>query len=793
MERRVFDDRDVGDRSAAPDRSFEQVVAEDPVLGKAAAEHGVHRLHVEQPLAGVGAFPEHVLVDLGARRAVRVDSGLAREQPVVERDLVGLGQRRRDVRLQDRVAALDALAVGRELRQVVRMRGDADELAQAARRQARVAVEGDDVARSRRDGRGAAEIEERAGAALGEQGEQLLELAALSLPADPLLLGRREASLAMEDDEARRLVRRRGVEGIQPLDLGDRRAEQRGVARLGLAFAVRPVRDERELRMSLGVGEIVQLEVVGELAAALGRGQHRRNRDHRPVLGRDAAGQAEAGQAHRPGRFADQAVDDRDDRFRCREDHQQRGERGEPGRRLSGREGRAVPHQHPGDQGQRHRTDGAEVRGQGSLLEAPMPGERAVVGHAEGAAQLAAAGAAQPVVGDGACVDVAAVRRRFRAAHQAEQRRRDLALALPALPRQQLDRVQRLVARVVAFAGERRRAEHLARQHAGGCDDVGPVGVADRPQRRDRVADAQVVGRLRRGQPDLDLGEVRRDAVEPLEVARVRRRAVVLQLLRHLGEERLADRALVEQRQDRVELVEVVGFDPVAAQVGDLARGLVGRRALGEPAQVLEQDDAQRRRQRPQLAEGELADLLVGTQEVNEQIVVEGAVGVGDEGPGDAVDARQADQRLVLEDREVAKVAARQPVPDLARLRFDQVEVVEQPFGGRADLVARRRVAGDVVLRLAQDADVLAQAREEGARTLRCERRRVRLCEAAAVLRKALGPEDLGAVRPLERAAPGVEDLAQLGRRVGHQPQQVGRSHPAVKRPARPPRRRGRR
>ena len=460
---------------------------------------------------------------------------------------------------------------------------------------------------------------------------------------------------------------------------------------------------------------------------------------------------------------------------------------------MSGREDRAVPHQHPGDQRGGQEADRAEIGGQGGALQAAMPRERSVVGEAEGPAQLAAAGAAQPVVGDGARVDVTALRRRLGAAHEAQQRRRDLALALPALAREQLDRVQRLVARVVALGGERRRAQHESRQRARRGDDLGPVGVADRSQRRDRVADAEVVGGLRCGNSRLDLGEVRRDPIEPLEVARVRRRAVVLQLLRYLGEERLADRALVEQRQDGVELVEVVGLDPVAAQVRDLARGLVGGRALGEPAQVLEQDDAQRRRQRPQLAEGELADLLVGTQEVNEQIVVEGAVGVGDEGPGDAVDARQADQRLVLQHRKIAEVAAWQAVADLARLRFDQVEVVEQPLGGRADLVARRRVAGDVVLRLAQDADVLAQAREEGARALGCERRRVRLCEAAAVLRKALGAEDLGAVRSFERAAPGVEDLAQLGRRVGHQPQQVGRSHPAVIRPARPPRRQGRR
>ncbi len=202
VERRILDHRDVGDGGAARERAFEQVVAQDAVLGQPAAEHRVHRLHVQEALAGERALAEDVLIDLGARRAVRIDSRLAGEQPVVERHLVGLGKRRRDVRLQDRVAALDALAVGRQTRQVVRMGGDADELAQPPRRQAGVAVEGDDVAGSGGDRRGAAEIEERARAAFGEQGDQLLELAALSLPADPALLGRRQAPLAMQDDEA---------------------------------------------------------------------------------------------------------------------------------------------------------------------------------------------------------------------------------------------------------------------------------------------------------------------------------------------------------------------------------------------------------------------------------------------------------------------------------------------------------------------------------------------------------------------------------------------------------------
>ena len=69
-----------------------------------------------------------------------------------------------------------------------------------------------------------------------------------------------------------------------------------------------------------------------------------------------------------------------------------------------------------------------------------------------------------------------------------------------------------------------------------------------------------------------------------------------------------------------------------------------------------------------------------------------------------------------------------------------------------------------------------------------CVSARLRPCCA-----KRSGPKISERFGPFERAAPGVEDLAQLGWRVGHQPQQVGRSHPVVKGPAKPPRRRARR
>ena len=56
-----------------------------------------------------------------------------------------------------------------------------------------------------------------------------------------------------------------------------------------------------------------------------------------------------------------------------------------------------------------------------------------------------------------------------------------------------------------------------------------------------------------------------------------------------------------------------------------------------------------------------------------------------DKGPGDAEDARIAGERPAGELRQLAVVARRQIVADLADLLVDDVEVVDQPLRGRGD------------------------------------------------------------------------------------------------------------
>ena len=419
-----------------------------------------------------------------------------------------------------------------------------------------------------------------------------------------------------------------------------------------------------------------------------------------------------------------------------------------------------------------HSEHRAQVDRQGHAPHQGSPGNRHAPLQAERAQQRRPSRTAQPVAGHGGAADAF-----FSGMHQVEQGLGHRYLAATAAPGQQLDAVQRLVARGGMLGFEHLGGEHQPHQRAGAGDDLGPVGVANGAQRRDGIAHAQVVGGLVGGLLRLHRRKVGQRVAQPFVVVAEFGRATVLQALRHLSQEHAADPALVEQLEQLVERGQGVGFDPVAAQVGHLARRLVGGHALGQAAQAFDQDHAQGGGQRPHLAELELAGLLVGAQELRQQLFVECAIGVGHEGPGHAIDPRQAGQRLVLQHRQGAKVASRQALVDLLELRFDQVEVVEQPFGRRADVVAGGRLHRDVAVRLAQGADVALQAGKEGRRTPGRPGGAMGFTEAAAMLRKALQPEDLGANRWIYRAACACENVAQGRRCIGQQPQQLGLRH----------------
>ena len=132
--------------------------------------------------------------------------------------------------------------------------------------------------------------------------------------------------------------------------------------------------------------------------------------------------------------------------------------------------------------------------------------------------------------------------------------------------------------------------------------------------------------------------------------AGVDRRVLLAQALDELDREGRGERPVVERRQDRG-CATRRGF-PARPSSRSASASASSRAARRRPrcrsasrAQVLDEDEAQRDRDRPQLADRERRDALVGADEAAERLRVEAAVGVRDEGPGDAVDARIARER----------------------------------------------------------------------------------------------------------------------------------------------------
>ena len=168
--------------------------------------------------------------------------------------------------------------------------------------------------------------------------------------------------------------------------------------------------------------------------------------------------------------------------------------------------------------------------------------------------------------------------------------------------------------------------------------------------------------------------------------------------------------------------------------VGKLARRAVAHDLLGEAAQVFDQHDAQRDGDRPEFADGEGLHLLVGVQEAAQHLGVEMAVGVGDEGPGEAEHARIADERAIDQLWQLAVIAAGQGGADFADLALDEVVVVDQPFGGGGDRLAGLDRRGDGAVGFEQGGGVVGEAAGQGVALVRSGRDDLRDGEGARVL-----------------------------------------------------------
>ena len=121
VRRELLEQLDVGHQPGPGEDALEQVVAQERVLRHAVRHRHVEGVEVVDPLAGVAPLAEQVLVHVGDREGVRVDPRRPGVDPLEERRLVLLRQRRRDPRLEHAVAV--GHAAGLRGRSVGRLSG----------------------------------------------------------------------------------------------------------------------------------------------------------------------------------------------------------------------------------------------------------------------------------------------------------------------------------------------------------------------------------------------------------------------------------------------------------------------------------------------------------------------------------------------------------------------------------------------------------------------------------------------------------------------------------------------
>ncbi|MNX73377.1 hypothetical protein D3C86_1047720 [compost metagenome] len=186
--REILDQLHVGHQRAAREGAFEQIVAENGVFLDPALQRRLKGIHVVKALAGEGALGRQVLIDVGNGEDVRIDTAVDREDPLENGCVLAGGERGRYARLQQTVAFDNPSGHRVDHRTIDRVVHLAHELGHRIAHQARIGIQCHDVFHALRHDIGAAQ--ERCILVAAQQHVQLMQLAALALPAHPAAFSR---------------------------------------------------------------------------------------------------------------------------------------------------------------------------------------------------------------------------------------------------------------------------------------------------------------------------------------------------------------------------------------------------------------------------------------------------------------------------------------------------------------------------------------------------------------------------------------------------------------------------
>jgi hypothetical protein len=217
-------------------------MAEEGVVRHPVCHGRVERCQIVDPLAGVAALPEQVLVDVGDRGGIWVDAGRPGEGPPEDRHVVLGRESRRDPRLQNAVAVGHPADVWVEGRLVKRMCDRAHEATHRTAGQPSIGIERDHIPHVGRRGRRRASGHDAGRQRPTQERVQLVQLAALPLPTHPAALGLVPRPASVEEQEPRVTIGGLPVALVQPVDPGGGRRKDLVVARNALGRGVEPVR-----------------------------------------------------------------------------------------------------------------------------------------------------------------------------------------------------------------------------------------------------------------------------------------------------------------------------------------------------------------------------------------------------------------------------------------------------------------------------------------------------------------------------------------------------------------------
>ena len=290
----------------------------------------------------------------------------------------------------------------------------------------------------------------------------------------------------------------------------------------------------------------------------------------------------------------------------------------------------------------------------------------------------------------------------------------NIGLQNVAATRQFLDRLAITVAAAEVLAGVntcRILTQHVIDQ-ADLLEEYVPVQCRQHAQAGDAIAHADLVpGLALRFAPEhlIGVGAVTAQvALQPVDTGLAQEIVIAQQVVQvqHEGIARTHIGCHVKERADflfgqSARRKPVVLFD----QVLDLAQKRCGFLAIlpgpedvvCQAAQVLHQGQAEHDGNGPEFADGQRRDGLVGLDEAQDVVLIQAAVGVGDQRQAQGIDAGIASQGPQRQLRQLSIIALGQIVPRLAEGFLDDVKIVEQPFcfgadhllsaGGLADLL----------------------------------------------------------------------------------------------------------